>query len=54
MTRRVLNKTDLKLWLYSFEQVENLKYLGVNIKSKNIVHYEIKLRISVVNKANLL
>lgn len=33
---------------YSFEQIENFKYLGGNINNKSM-HNEIKLRISAAN-----
>lgn len=32
---------------YYFEQMENFKYLGVNINEKNNIHNEIQVRISV-------
>jgi len=35
---------------FSFEQVENFKYLGANINHKNNMHNEIKSRISAANR----
>ena len=51
MTRRSVNKTELKVGPYSFEQVDEFKYLGVNINTKNNMHKEIQLRINSANKA---
>jgi sorting nexin-29 len=41
MTRRSVDKTALKVGPYSFEQVDEFKYLGVNINTKNNMHKEI-------------
>jgi len=35
MTRSFINKTNLNIWRYYFEQVGNIKYLGVKINEKN-------------------
>ena len=51
MIRRSVNKTALKVDPYSFEQVDEFKYLGVNINTKNNMHNEIQLRINSTNKA---
>jgi len=51
MTRRSVDKTALKVGPYSFEQVDEFKYLGVNINTKNNMHKEIQLRINSANKA---
>lgn len=51
MTRRSVNKTILKVGPYSFEQADELKYLGVSINTKNNMHNEVQLRINSANKA---
>lgn len=51
MTRRQVNKTVLKVGLYSFEQVHEFKYLIVNINTNNNMHNEIQLRMNSANKA---
>jgi sorting nexin-29 len=44
-------KNNIKVNGYSFEQVEEFKYLGVNINEKNNMHNEIKLRMSAANRS---
>jgi len=51
MTRCSVNKTALKIGSYSFEQVDEFKYFGVNINTNNNMHNEIQLRINSANKA---
>jgi len=51
MTRHMVNTAVLKVGPYAFEQVDEFKYLGVNINIKNNMHNEIQLRISNANKA---
>jgi len=53
MTRHVVNKTALKVVCYTFKQVDEFKYLGVNINTKKTMRYEIQLRMSNANKAYL-
>lgn len=50
-TRHIVNKEVLKEGPYTFEQVDEFKYLGVNINTKYSMHEEIQLRISNANKA---
>jgi len=54
MTRHTLVKNNLTVGLYTFEQVDDFKYLGVNINYKNDMHNEIKLRINSANRAYFL
>jgi len=49
MSRQVNQKNNIKINGYSFEQVEEFKYLGVNINEKNNMHNEIKLRMCSAN-----
>jgi hypothetical protein len=51
MSRQVTPKNNLKVNGYSFEQVKEFKYLGVNINEENNMHDEIKLRLSAANKS---
>lgn len=51
MNRRSVNKTALKVGSYSFEQVLEFKYFGVDISTKNNRYNEIELRINNANKA---
>lgn len=51
MSRQVTLKNNLKVNGYSFEQVEEFKYLGVNINEKNNMHNEIKLRMCAANRS---
>jgi hypothetical protein len=44
------NTAAIKVGPYTFEQVDEFKYLGVNINTKNNMHKEIQLRISNANK----
>jgi Na+-transporting NADH:ubiquinone oxidoreductase subunit NqrC len=41
---------DLNFGEYTFQAVNDFKYLGTNINKNNNMHNEIKLRISAVNK----
>ncbi|KAL4082425.1 hypothetical protein QTP88_021321 [Uroleucon formosanum] len=50
MTRGTRDISDLVVENYTFQQVENFKYLGANINQYNYMHNEIKIRISVANK----
>jgi len=34
MSRRLINKQNLNIGQYTFEQVDNFKYLGVNLNGK--------------------
>jgi len=38
MSRRLINKQNLNIGQYTFEQVDNIKYLGVNINANNNMH----------------
>jgi len=40
---------NINIRQFSFEQLENLKYLGTNINYKKNMHKEIKLRVSATN-----
>jgi len=51
MSRNVVNKSNLRVGPYCFEQVDNFKYLGVNINDKNNMHNEIQITISAANQA---
>jgi len=51
MSRQVTQKNSIKVNGYSFEQVEEFKYLGVNINEKNNMHNEIKLRMCAANRS---
>lgn len=44
MSRSIVNKTNLKVGSYYFEQVENFKYMEFNIIEKNNIHKENKHR----------
>jgi hypothetical protein len=50
ISRQVTPKINLKIYGYSFEQVKEFKYLGVNINEKNNMHEEIKIRLMMANK----
>jgi hypothetical protein len=50
MTRHT-PKNNLIVGPYIFEQVDDFKYLGVNINYKNYMHNEVKLRIISANRA---
>lgn len=51
MSRRMVNKSNLTVGPYCFEQVDNFKFLGANINEKNNMHDEIQIRISAENRA---
>jgi sorting nexin-29 len=51
MSRQVTPKNNIKVIGYSFEQVEEFKYLGVNINEKNNMHNEIKIGICAANRS---
>lgn len=51
MSRQVTLKKNIKINGYSFEKVEEFKYLGVNINEKNNMHQEIKLRMCAANRS---
>jgi len=51
MSRHMVNTAALKVGPYTIEQVDEFRYLGVNINSKNNMHNEIQLRIRNANKA---
>jgi len=44
MARHAPIMNDLVVGPYTFERVDDFKYLGVNINHKNDMHNEIKLR----------
>jgi hypothetical protein len=50
MTRHTPAKNNLIVGPYTFEQVDDFKYLGVNINYNNDMHNEIKLRINSANR----
>jgi hypothetical protein len=47
----MVNTEVIKVGPYAFEQVDELKYLGVNMNAKNNMHNEIRLRINNANIA---
>jgi len=49
MTRGTMDISDLVVENYTFQQVENFKYLRANINQYNNMHNEIKIRISASN-----
>jgi hypothetical protein len=51
MSRQLTPKSNLKIHGYSFEQVKEFKYLGVNINEENSMHEEIKIRLMMANKS---
>lgn len=53
MSRHVVNTSNLRVEPYCFEQVDNFKYLIVNIDNKNDMHNEIQIKISAANRAYL-
>jgi hypothetical protein len=53
MTRHTPAKNYLIVGPYTFEQVDDFKYLGVNINYKNDLHNAISRRINSVNRAYL-
>ncbi|XP_050547614.1 uncharacterized protein LOC126909240 [Daktulosphaira vitifoliae] len=50
MTRGTRDNSHLVVENYTFQQVSDFKYLGVNISQQNNMHNEIKIRISAANK----
>lgn len=50
MTRRLINKQNLNIVQYTFEQVDNFKYLEANINANNNMHNEINLRLAAANR----
>jgi hypothetical protein len=50
MSRRPATFQNLNVHHFSFEQVENFKYLGANINQKNNMHNEIKNKINATNR----
>ncbi|KAL4104510.1 hypothetical protein QTP88_019805 [Uroleucon formosanum] len=50
MTRNAMTKSNLHVGDLTFEQVEDFKYLGVNINEKNNMHNEIRMRINAANR----
>jgi hypothetical protein len=50
MTRGTRDYLDLVEENYSFQQVENLKYLGADLNNQNNIHNKIKLREFATNK----
>lgn len=44
-------KNDVTVGPYTFGQVDDFKYLGVNINHKIDMHNEVKLRINSANRA---
>jgi hypothetical protein len=48
--RKMLNKSDLKVLPYCFEQMDNFQYLEENINENNM-HNEIQIRINAANRA---
>lgn len=45
----MINKQNIYIEQYSFEKLDNFKYLDVNISANNNIHNEINIRISVAN-----
>lgn len=50
VSRQPLNIDYIKVDNYEFEKVYDLKYLGVNINSKNDLHIEMNKRIASGNR----
>lgn len=50
MSKRPVLLQNLSIGQFSFEQVENFKYLSTNINHRNKMHNEVKSKISVVNR----
>lgn len=50
ISRRENHEENLEVENYKFERVQNFKYLGVTINSKNNNHDEIKIRLTAANK----
>jgi len=53
MTRGTRDISDLIVENYTFQQVENFKYLGANINQYNNMHNEIKIRISAAVRTRI-
>jgi len=53
LSRSNENQHNLQVGNLTFEKVENFKYLGVNINSKNDMHQEINERIASGKKTLL-
>ncbi|KAL4084416.1 hypothetical protein QTP88_028238 [Uroleucon formosanum] len=51
MTRRLINKQNLNIGQYTFEQLDNFIYLGVNINANNNMQNEINLRLAAANRS---
>lgn len=50
MSRRSRILQNLAVGEYTFEQVEDFKYLGVNLNNKNDMHNKIRLRLNAANR----
>lgn len=50
VTRKPTIMQSLSVGQYLFEQVENFKYLGVNINQRNNMHNEVKMRLITANR----
>lgn len=48
----MVNKSNLKVGPYCFEQLDNFKYLEANINEKNYMYNEIQIRVSSENRAH--
>jgi len=51
LSRSNVNQHNLQVGNLTFEKVEHLKYLGVNINSKNDIHREISERKASGNRS---
>jgi len=49
--RQETSKNNLKINGYSYEQLQEFKYLEVNINKKNNMHDEVRLELSAANKS---
>jgi len=50
VTRKLTVMQSLRVGIYLFEQVDDFKYLGVNINQRNDMHNEVKLRLVLANR----
>lgn len=50
LLRTVTDNSDLKVNNLTFKKVNQFKYIEVNINNTNIMHDEIKNRLSIANK----
>lgn len=50
MTRNVTVKDNLRIEGFTFEQVRDFKYLGVNINGKKNMHKKIRMRLNAANR----